>query len=68
MWVDFEVNLTQFQLMMLNVIADLQIKIEGQGQGFAFQLRDFPCFFHYLNFVHEVDEVDLLTEIYLPIK
>jgi len=32
------------------------------------ELRDFPCFFHYLNFVHEVDEVDLLTEIYLPIK
>ncbi len=31
-------------------------------------LRDFPCFFRYLNFVHEVDECELLTEIYLPIK
>lgn len=31
-------------------------------------LRDFPCFFLYLNFVHEVDECELLTEIYLPIK
>ncbi|QDE31736.1 AraC family transcriptional regulator [Shewanella polaris] len=31
-------------------------------------LRDFPCFFHYLNFVHEVDECELLTDIYLPIK
>ncbi|QID18427.1 AraC family transcriptional regulator [Nitrogeniibacter mangrovi] len=31
-------------------------------------LRDFPCFFHYLNFVHEVDECDLVTDIYLPLK
>ncbi len=31
-------------------------------------LRDYPCFFKYLNFVHEVDECELLTEIYLPIK
>jgi len=31
-------------------------------------LRDFPCFFRYLNFVHEVDECELLTEVYLPIK
>ena len=31
-------------------------------------LRDFPCFFHYLNFVHEVDECDLLTDVYLPLK
>lgn len=30
--------------------------------------RDHPCFFHYLNLVHEVDERDLLTDIYLPIK
>lgn len=30
-------------------------------------LRDFPCFFHYLNFVHEVDECELLTDIYLPL-
>lgn len=32
------------------------------------ELRDFPCFFHYLNFSHKVDESELLTEIYLPIK
>lgn len=32
------------------------------------ELRDFPCFFHYLNFVHEVDECELVTDIYLPIK
>ena len=32
------------------------------------ELRGFPCFFHYLNFVHEVDECDLLTDIYVPLK
>lgn len=32
------------------------------------ELRDFPCFFRYINFIHEVDECDLLTEIYLPLK
>lgn len=32
------------------------------------ELRDFPCFFHYLNLVHEVDECDLQTDIYLPLK
>ncbi|CAK1717602.1 AraC family transcriptional regulator [Vibrio crassostreae] len=31
------------------------------------ELRDFPCFFHYVNLVHEVDECDLITHIYLPI-
>ncbi|MCC2617832.1 AraC family transcriptional regulator [Aestuariibacter halophilus] len=31
------------------------------------QLRDFPCFFHYLNFIHQVDECDLLTDIYVPL-
>lgn len=31
-------------------------------------LRDYPCFFHYLNFIHEVDECDLLTDIYLPLE
>lgn len=30
-------------------------------------LRDFPCFFHYLNLIHEVDEHALLTDIYLPL-
>lgn len=29
--------------------------------------RDFPVFFQYLNFVHEVDEHALLTDIYLPL-
>jgi AraC family transcriptional regulator len=32
------------------------------------ELRDFPCFFHYLNFIHEVDECDLLTDVYVPLK
>ncbi len=32
------------------------------------ELRDFPCFFKYLNFIHEVNEYELLTEVYLPIK
>lgn len=31
-------------------------------------LRDYPCFFQYINFAHEVDECDLLTEVYLPLK
>ncbi|MBY8039842.1 AraC family transcriptional regulator [Vibrio fluvialis] len=32
------------------------------------ELRDYPCFFHYLNLIHEVDECDLQTDIYLPLK
>jgi len=32
------------------------------------EVRDFPCFFHYLNFIHEVDECDLLTDVYVPLK
>ncbi|AWB68862.1 AraC family transcriptional regulator [Saccharobesus litoralis] len=31
------------------------------------ELRDFPCFFHYRNFIHEVDECDLQTDIYIPL-
>lgn len=31
------------------------------------ELRDFPLFFHYRNFVHEVPECDLVTDVYLPI-
>lgn len=38
--------------------------LPGSGE----ELRDFPCFFQYLNFIHEVDECDLLTDIYLPLK
>ncbi|MGK9878855.1 GyrI-like domain-containing protein, partial [Salmonella enterica subsp. enterica] len=30
--------------------------------------RDFPVFFQYLNFVHEVAEHELLTDIYLPLR
>lgn len=29
--------------------------------------RDHPCFFHYLNLAHQVDECDLLTDVYLPL-
>lgn len=32
------------------------------------ELRDFPLFFHYHNFVHEVAEHELVTDIYLPLK
>lgn len=32
------------------------------------EIRDYPCFFHYLNLIHEVDECDLLTDIYFPLK
>ncbi len=30
-------------------------------------LRDFPCYFHYLNLMGEVEEHELLTDIYLPL-
>lgn len=32
------------------------------------ETRDFPVYFHYLNFIHEVNESELLTDIYLPLK
>jgi AraC family transcriptional regulator len=32
------------------------------------ELRDFPCFFHYLNLITDVEEYELLTDIYLPLK
>lgn len=32
------------------------------------ELRDFPCFVHYLNFIHDVEEHELKTDIYLPLK
>lgn len=31
-------------------------------------LRDFPCFFHYLNLIPEVEEHQLITDIYLPLQ
>lgn len=31
-------------------------------------LRDFPCFFHYLNLFPDVPEHELITDIYLPLK
>lgn len=31
------------------------------------RLRNFPCFFHYLNLVTDVAEKDLITDIHLPI-
>jgi len=30
--------------------------------------RDYPCFFHYLNLITDVEEHELLTDIYLPLK
>ncbi len=32
------------------------------------QLRDFPCFFQYHNFLTEVPEEALITDIYLPLQ
>lgn len=32
------------------------------------ELRDYPCFFRYVNFIHDVEEYELLTEVYLPIR
>ena len=32
------------------------------------ELRDFPVYFHYLNFVGVTPEHELLTDIYLPLK
>lgn len=32
------------------------------------ECRDFPCYFRYVNFIHDVDECDLLTDIFLPLK
>jgi len=32
------------------------------------ELRDFPVYFHYLNFIGETPDHDLLTDVYLPLK
>ncbi|MGD8593879.1 MAG: AraC family transcriptional regulator [Gammaproteobacteria bacterium] len=32
------------------------------------ELRDFPCFFHYLNLIQDVPEHELITDIYLPLQ
>jgi AraC family transcriptional regulator len=32
------------------------------------ELRDAPCFFHYLNLITEVAEHELMTDIHLPLK
>jgi len=32
------------------------------------QLRNFPCYFHYVNLFPQVDEHELITDIYLPIE
>ncbi|CAO3355024.1 AraC family transcriptional regulator [Azospirillum melinis] len=32
------------------------------------ELRDFPVYFHYLNFIGETAEHDLLTDVYLPLE
>ena len=31
-------------------------------------LRDFPLYFHYLSLVPGTAELDLITDIYLPLK
>lgn len=32
------------------------------------QLREFPCYFHYINLFPEVAEHELITDIYLPLQ
>lgn len=32
------------------------------------ELRDFPCFFHYVNLFPQVEEHQLITDIYLPLN
>lgn len=32
------------------------------------ELRDFPLFFHYINLLPDVDESELITDIYLPLQ
>ena len=32
------------------------------------ELRDYPCFFHYVNLVTDVKESELITDIHLPIR
>jgi len=32
------------------------------------QLRDFPCYFHYINLFPDVSEHELITDIYLPLQ
>ena len=32
------------------------------------ELRDFPCYFHYVNLYPDVSEHQLITDIYLPLK
>lgn len=36
----------------------------GSGE----ELRDFPVYFHYLNFIGETPEHELITDVYLPLK
>ena len=38
--------------------------LPGSGET----LRDFPLYFHYHNFVHQVSEHQLITDIYLPLS
>ncbi len=32
------------------------------------ELRDFPCYFHYLNSAFNTPEAELITDVYLPLK
>ena len=38
------------------------------GQRSGEELRDYPCFFHYVNLVTDVKESELITDIHLPIR
>ena len=51
--------------LMQNKIIDLYGKWLPESKE---ELRDYPLFFNYLNLLPDVDESELLTDIYLPLK
>lgn len=38
--------------------------LPGSGE----ELRDFPFFFHYVNVGPDVEDRDMITDLYLPLK
>lgn len=43
-------------------------KVANLSKNNEEELRDFPCFFNYINMFPEIPEHDLITDIYLPLK
>jgi AraC family transcriptional regulator len=53
-----------YEQMTAKVIHLYRDWLPGSGE----ELRDFPCFFHYVNRFPDVQEHELITDIYLPLK